>query len=44
MTDSKLKTPYIRYAIEGITVVLFAGLVLAILGIAAALVYWAWTA
>lgn len=42
--ESRLKTPYTRMAIEWIAVTGFAGLVLCILGVAAALVYWAWTA
>jgi hypothetical protein len=34
--------PYAQLAIQGILVVGFAGLVLAILGIAAAIVAWSW--
>ena len=34
---------YQRIAIEWLLVVLFAGIVLAILGVAAAIVWWAWS-
>ena len=36
--------PYAHLAMQAILIVLFAGIVLAILGVAAAMVYWAWTA
>jgi len=36
--------PYTRLALQAIMLVLFGGLVIAILGVASALVYWAWTA
>jgi hypothetical protein len=38
----KLQSPYARHAIEWITVAAFAGIVLAILGCAAAIVAWSW--
>lgn len=40
----RLTYPYTRMAVEWIAVAGFAGIVAAILGVAAALVYWAWTA
>lgn len=40
--DKRKMHPYIQLAIQGILVVGFAGLVLAILGIAAAIVAWSW--
>lgn len=39
-----LRAPYARDAIEYLAVALFAGVVLAILGLAAAVVFWAWSA
>lgn len=38
----RLQSPYTRMAVEWILVVLFAGIVAAILGVAAAIVYLAW--
>jgi hypothetical protein len=38
------RSDYSRAAIEWILIAGFAGIVLAILALAAALVYWAWTA
>jgi hypothetical protein len=43
-TSSRMSSRYTRVAIEWTLVGLFAGLALAILGVAGALVYWAWTA
>lgn len=40
----RLTYPYTRMAVEWIAVAGFAGIVAAILGIAAAFVFWAWTA
>lgn len=40
----RLTYPYTRQTVEWVAVVGFAGVVAAILGVAAAIVYWAWTA
>jgi hypothetical protein len=40
----RLTTAYTRQAVEWIAVVGFAGVVTCILGVGAAMVYWAWTA
>lgn len=40
----RFTSPYARQTIEWIAIAGFAGIVAAILGVAAALVYWAWTA
>jgi len=37
-------SPYAALAVEWILVALFAGVVIGILGVMSALVYWAWTA
>jgi hypothetical protein len=42
--ERRLTTPYTREAVEWIAVMGFAGIVAAIVGVCAALVYWAWTA
>ena len=42
--EGRLNSPYTKLAIEWIMVTFFAGIALAILGVAAAVVYWAWTA
>ena len=40
----RLSSPYTREAVEWIAVLGFAGMVIAILAFAAAVVFWAWTA
>lgn len=40
----RFSSPYTRQALEWIAVVGFAGIVAAIVGVASAFVYWAWTA
>ena len=48
MTEEEKKkgfqSKYTRMAIEWLTVALFGGVILCILGVMSALVYWAWTA
>lgn len=44
LEGARFRAPYTRVALEWIAVAGFAGVVASIVGVASAVVYWAWTA